>query len=73
MSVRVSYSLYCNECSKQFSFINRNGSEEVYQETEEDLHTYARLAHWKCQMQVINGSLWDFCPKCWDYYSDDFK
>lgn len=64
MSFSISYDLICSDCGKQF----RNKRNLSFFEEKEELIEEAELLNWKCLIKVPNGSLWDFCPECYDYY-----
>lgn len=61
MSITTHYSISCSACSELFYI---PGSGEWLFETTFDAFDYARREGWSINEEVLNGSLWDFCPKC---------
>ena len=58
MTIHKHYMLYCTSCNREYQG-------EVF-ESVEDVNTYYPN-DWE-KKRVENGSIWDFCPKCVEYY-----
>lgn len=63
MTVIKYYRLYCNECGEQYCEID---------DKIQSLRTYAKFDGWK-YIKVLNGSYWDFCPRCYNNYIKENK
>ncbi len=61
MCIRIHYYLVCTNCNNQFVHPKWGGSFS----SEEEAKEVALEQDWKIDVPVPNGSLWDFCPRCW--------
>lgn len=65
MSVRRLFYLACTNCNNQFTHIDG----DHYGETAGEVRMLARENGWLYK-KVKNGSMWDFCPRCWRSYQE---
>jgi len=56
MTVHVIYKLYCTSCGKEYN--------EASDESADQVRGWAFGDDWK-YIRVENGSMWDFCPRCY--------
>jgi hypothetical protein len=61
MCVRACYYMACTSCGSQF----RDPESGAYFESQEDVKEAAQTRNWQTDVRVKNGSLWDFCPRCY--------
>ena len=59
MTIQTSYWVRCTAC---------NNEESRLEESPEDAKESAMIDGFCVDVRVPNGSLWDFCPKCWVAY-----
>jgi hypothetical protein len=62
MSIRIRYKITCTQCGKP--------APDRGAETEEEAIGYAADDGWN-QHRVPNGSLWEFCPECWQRFRSE--
>lgn len=55
MCLRVLYYIACTQC---------NSTHAPYGGTPEEAKEQAQTLGWEVDIEVPNGSLWDFCPRC---------
>lgn len=67
MCIETSYSLICTDCRTSFF---GPGTGSWHFETKEDLIEIATQTGWTLGVEVLNGSKWDFCPRCFTNYED---
>lgn len=62
MSIRTNYYLVCTACNNQF--MSRKYGNYFY--SPEEAKECAVASGYHVDIEVFNGSLWDFCPACWE-------
>jgi hypothetical protein len=67
MTIHKHYSLMCTSCSKGFSTPEDGWTFD----SKEELTEATSRAGWHAGILVPNGSLWDFCPRCYHAHKNE--
>jgi len=69
MCVRRHTYLVCTNCNNQFIDRDRSRCWDVA-EYAKTIRKIAKDQGWK-RAKVANGSMWDFCPRCWAKHAEE--
>lgn len=67
MCIRVQYYLVCTNCNNQFIDPKWGGSFC----SPEEAKGVAKQRGWHLDVPVLNGSEWDFCPRCFKDHEEE--